>query len=384
MPRKRKNSVVQAGEVQKKYGVAWKVSAATKKVMRSNAYGSPLLKLPPEIRNYIYELVLGGQLVHIEYRSERRTVGRELFHRICGSTESEQATYKLFNEESENEASEDEDEDEDVPYMSRADSCEERHSECHWGGSEDSERIDTTILLTCRQVYYEARFIPFSTNTFSITSAGILKQFLKELHPVQRNAIGGLHIEYILTGSCDDFEPWEDLFTVENIKSLKGLRRLHLCIEQQFHREIQHYRDMREEGFQEMCFQGILKLQRLPLEEVTVVMTDDEFGEDEDEYRAWKLADMILCDAGIYRGDANSKELWAVYERLQEKYRWTLAEKRVFCEKLKAQFLQPCDQADCDTVMAEEASEREKQEAAMAQWRGVNYILTQRYALYRT
>ncbi|KAI9707800.1 MAG: hypothetical protein M1836_000762 [Candelina mexicana] len=328
--------------------------------MRVNARASPLLNLPPELRNYIYELVLGGRLVHI--LGESSFFQQKFDHCVCDNEVSEQAIYEESMEMIE-----------DCPYTSRVDSCDERHEGCHEDFYEELGRIDPTILLTCRQVYQEARFIPFATNTFSFNEADHLSQFLSKLFPVQRNAIHGIHIDYILEENAS-FKPWNDFFTVENVKSLKGLRRLHLCIEQRFHCEVEFYRHMREDAYQDVFFQGFLKLQRLPLETVTVVMTDNEFGKYEDEYRAWKLADMALHDDETHNDDAESKELWAVYERLQEQYRWTAADKRKFSEDMKARLLEPWDQAEFNRVRAEEAAERKKQDAARAEWRALTFL----------
>ena len=46
--------------------------------------------------------------------------------------------------------------------------------------------MDINLLHTCRQIYKEARFIPYSTNTFSFDTARILRAFIHLL--IQRSA----------------------------------------------------------------------------------------------------------------------------------------------------------------------------------------------------
>lgn len=55
-----------------------------------------------------------------------------------------------------------------------------RHNNCHYS-KQHTAKISTTILTSCRQIYNEARHIPYTTNTFSFGGPNSLTEFITYL-----------------------------------------------------------------------------------------------------------------------------------------------------------------------------------------------------------
>ena len=172
------------------------------------------LRLPREIKNRIYELVLGGNMLHIRrellkfkrnvIRSTKGFIKEQRFtNHICRSQISEEdAQHRFDTEEGRN------------PYVK---DIELRHSLCAPskpnGGAFAPLRMDINLLHACRQIYNEARFIPYSTNMFSFDTSRILRAFVHLL--VQRgvnvnSAIRSLHIDS--NTASHDLRGWTQAF----------------------------------------------------------------------------------------------------------------------------------------------------------------------------
>ena len=118
------------------------------------------------------------------------------FHtEICQAALSEKAAEDLFLAETKD--------------MWNADAIEDRHSACHY--ERFSERISTTLLATCRQVYNEARQILYSTNTFGFKTPSTLDSFTRYLQYPRL----GRHLKIrrvyldITVGAVDHVQRWK-------------------------------------------------------------------------------------------------------------------------------------------------------------------------------
>ncbi|KAF1835439.1 hypothetical protein BDW02DRAFT_495992 [Decorospora gaudefroyi] len=100
------------------------------KIARQNQQDSPLLRLPPEIRNRIFGYVLGGKTFHIEYSVNTET--------ITNTTKSEHAL---------------------------------------------------SPLAVCRQVFAETALLPFSLNTFRTFSPRIFNEWIANFPPAYAEVI---------------------------------------------------------------------------------------------------------------------------------------------------------------------------------------------------
>ncbi len=119
---------------------------------KRNSTVSPLLSLPPEIRNRIYDLVLGGQMLWISYN----------FHE-------------------------------------RHDIIKGRLKKIHTGFKLD-QKVQIGFLRVCRQIYGEAALLPYALNKFIFRTDCVRRKFEKITRPAQKRAVGKYEIGYY-TGS---------------------------------------------------------------------------------------------------------------------------------------------------------------------------------------
>ncbi|ORY11727.1 hypothetical protein BCR34DRAFT_317006 [Clohesyomyces aquaticus] len=322
-----------------------------------NTGESPLLRLPAELRNRIYDLVLGGHSIHIEgdkrqdtckieqpynqanwlaFAGEEANQRREcppyneplwtsfaggegqanwnglqewglqhcLHYYVCKAAISEDVAYQRSQDATLNEQ---------LPGPGIAanfwrhgdpfhiDSCAERHNRCYpdegfhkpaWmrpPGDRTSyartnvslnKTLNLSFLHTSRQVYQEARNLPFSLNTFGFRSVVAFKFFLFGLASFQTKAIKSLWI-FMRLGSCSDSKSawrWNNSLLTPSLRPyIQGVRILHISLSVvlagtgdngPFRQEIltPHLDDW---ALGLNCFRA------LPLEKVTVIVADD-------------------------------------------------------------------------------------------------------------
>ena len=173
-----------------------------------NNRDSPFLRLPPEIRNRIYDLSLGGGVIHISTRPCDKAHGGsyskdELYgtansspsppfvkfvHVICdGSVDAERNIWGNSQKASQAE----------VPscYAYYA-----RHSQCTdllkcAQEKRVTHSLPMSLIRVCRDIHREAALIPYSNNTFALGNIAELELFIKKsLLVPQRAAIKTLQI----------------------------------------------------------------------------------------------------------------------------------------------------------------------------------------------
>ncbi|KAL5121288.1 hypothetical protein ACEQ8H_000756 [Pleosporales sp. CAS-2024a] len=114
-----------------------------------NRHRSPLLRLPGELRNKVYEYVLGGVIVSVFPSVDARFAYQLHAHRTSPS-----ATL-----------------------------------------GEDPTMLEAMALLrVCRHIYAETRFLPLKLFTLHVNSGGSFFEFLKTLHPMERDAITTIQV----------------------------------------------------------------------------------------------------------------------------------------------------------------------------------------------
>jgi hypothetical protein len=116
----------------------------------------PLLALPLELRHQIYGHVLGGNWLHVN--AEGQSV------RICLNPRRFRLRYDVIKSS---------------PTRQRFISAHASHDDCFadCAKQETSWRLCLGILHVCRQVYLEARLVPFTTNTFVFEQRLVLERF---------------------------------------------------------------------------------------------------------------------------------------------------------------------------------------------------------------
>ena len=163
---------------------------------------TPFLSLlSQEMKNHIYELVLGGNLIHI--KRDLIISRRDVVHSTKGDIKEQRFTHQICSSHISEEDAEDR-------FYAEQDSClyvrdiELRHSRCGTatldGTTPAPSRMDINLLHACRQIYNEARFMPYSFNTFSFDSPRNLRAFVHLLirRGVNVNeAIRSLHIDLL-------------------------------------------------------------------------------------------------------------------------------------------------------------------------------------------
>ncbi len=242
--------------------------------MARNA-GSPFLRLPREIKNEIYKLVLGGQLIHT-YRDPHKN---ETTHYLCQANVSESDAHKVFVASK-------------GPWFSA--DLTDRHSYCNDGRTFQSRclrfpdqfvesksyaRLNLALLSCCRQIYLEAHLIAVSANTWSFTKPWDFRIFYLEslifpLIPLKTDLIRCLHLNITISTESDEF-CWNETFKLI-ARRLKSLQHLYLDIDQRPDPgpllKKWHFEKPAESSFLE----GLRRLKKLSLRTVTVTVSDSQ------------------------------------------------------------------------------------------------------------
>ena len=183
-----------------------------------NFHDSPLLKLPPEIRDKVWRYVLGDRLVHLRYE-------RLWKHHVCQNDGLESRDFEERTSESESYFV--------GPHESCQHHCKPRDRKAKAVCS-DIERLSLTVLRSCRQAYVESSHILGTTNTFDFVEISTFKQFLKMASVDQKPLIQRLRLT-LGNGSenpdmYSDFWAWDRVLTMSTVKSLSRLRSLRVQI----------------------------------------------------------------------------------------------------------------------------------------------------------
>lgn len=268
--------------------------------VEGNAATSGLLKLPPELRERIYKLVLGGNVIHIysemadqqtatepdddtwyspderfvvpdeaniEFekpttnRNQRKALVQQpaqklcISHSICCCTQTD-AEFIMSVKAEADEVRGDGDEHE---------SWDIRHEDCHFTESSHSEtqRLSLGLLGVCRQIHAEAALLPFQENVFSFQDFNELSNFMQLLNPSQVRAVQHLNIPML---------DYSDIPSIETKlkSSFRGLKSLTIILESGD--------DWEDEEERVGRFAELLQFKKLELGSVTVqgIVTDDD------------------------------------------------------------------------------------------------------------
>lgn len=150
---------------------------------------SPFMQLPPELRNRIYELVLGGNMIR---------VAKDLQARICFRYCSERRSHR---------------------------------GDYSWTTVVCERKVDLTDLAlprTCRALYSETSGLFFSSNVFDFFALHRFQAFERTLSPSQKASVRHLHFQprffgdVLSGGACSELS-----FQFTNmLNSLPGVRLL--------------------------------------------------------------------------------------------------------------------------------------------------------------
>ena len=227
---------------------------------------SPLLGLPAELRNQIYELVLGGELLHVD----QDIYGFNIT--ICQSQSAEMNAYKRFLNPSIDERAKIHGKYSLEDYFTvgdeyHVDPCSSRHNPkgCY---NFKTPSLHLSLLRVCKQIYDETRLVPYSANTFGFESSDVFNLYISTLTPSKRSALGRLHFTRTIpaTGMSEFKSP---------DPPLTGLRYLHLSLENwpSSHPECSKA-SLIEPNNTDTWIRDFLLLDRRLLKKVTVIVSD--------------------------------------------------------------------------------------------------------------
>lgn len=219
---------------------------------------SPLLRLPQEIKDQIYELAIGGMSIHIfESGTQEPNARQFLTNRICHAQISEFEAQELLEKAlGEN-------------YQSAANLTEctcptvervhDRHSCC--GDDMEVLRMNNLALLSsCRQIYSEVQPIFYAKTTFGFYGPPALERFVSSLSPPQRLMVRSIALTILPAKGCDVWH-WKRGFRFL-VKELQDVRSISL--------DLDLVRPFLNTGYEMM--DDFKELAKLPLKRAAVVM----------------------------------------------------------------------------------------------------------------
>ncbi|KAL8787814.1 MAG: hypothetical protein Q9213_002001 [Squamulea squamosa] len=333
---KRKKSIEKALTKSKpRKQVAFSIpKASTKAIIVRNASTSPLLRLPPELRNRIWTEVLGKRLIHLSHirsdnSSDDESSGddhnfygrRQWTHLVC--------QHDCPEDQPDRRVVDDEDEEEFI--------WEIAHYECdpndyafdpYLPASErfcDHLFMHLNILRVSRQVYVESNQVLWTTNTFSFDEGTSLKFFLNTRNIGQRRLIRNLRFQMDWRWGATG-KKWNSAVDIRMINSLTGLRTLRLKI---FYDVDEQTWSFLKDRFVQVSTQteGLRRLSTLPLitAEVVVRPSSQYFNR-----RLWQKIDSDQCARDIQRMLLNPQG-----EKIYADHQRELRETRERCQENK-------------------------------------------------
>ena len=150
-------------------------------------------------------------------------------------------------------------------------------------------RVDLNILGVCRQLYEEANHILWAKNTFSFDDPRSFEKFLRSLNPAQKRNLTNIHISAVIGGYGSamsttyqrarwDRNYWGKALKMSNLKMLRAVQTLHLCINQGFDCVSAFSNESADQQLQKGQQEDmglLLRLRALSVKHITVIVSDD-------------------------------------------------------------------------------------------------------------
>jgi len=304
----------------------------TPRRIERNETESPLLKLPAEIREQIWSALLGDRVIHVSHRPRGHVFSDECDpeiqpgthdstcncwfekpvwrHGVCTSRHTELQRFETWKGYTKARAAA-----EEAKSPGKKTKCLDAcHHSClpklvdiAHADDQQLEVLRLNILRTCRQLYVEANPLLWQTNTFSFDQGQDFKLFVQGRNTLPKRLLRKVRIDMRLCHLGPN--PWGDALSMGIIRSLKGLRTLHAHIGYEFTNYMVDRWSLGDEN-QKTSIGGLLKLMVLPLETVTVMMTNEPLrpGYDAIIKAASELA--FVEEVRSYLLNANGPEIW--------------------------------------------------------------------------
>ncbi|CAD6582110.1 MAG: hypothetical protein ASARMPREDX12_000758 [Alectoria sarmentosa] len=337
--------------------------AATKARIKGNALTSPLLRLPLEIRNKIWSEVLGDRLVHLRYLYDddhdfetneelhvslpwsnelQAGYGSAWRHLVCEedcpeNKEEEKLTTsdgEVFSTRSHRLCESNLEYDPIGPDMIYGD----RYCEFH-------EMMRLSVLRSCRQIYVEANQILWTTNTFSFADGTALRRFMMTLTINQRRLIKSLRLQMEWDMYMD--KEWNNALNMALVRSLSGLRRLRLRIDQHMDARIYECAKSNKNIYTSIFCKGLQKISTLPLTEAEVIVKNPQYWPEDG---VWTKADREEFAEVLRKLLLNPKGA-EIYAKDQLKRKEERRKEREYAAKIKASMSRPRLQAEAERMI---------------------------------
>lgn len=246
---------------------------------------SALLRLPQELKDRIYELACGGELLHISYRQPEN----KFYNYICPASVSDQQVYEdfstavgfwnppLFKVERQIGSTR--------AQISKSSASVYQHEHClemRTGGlllGHPSLRL--SLLRVCRQVYNEARLVPISRNTFAFEDPHLLRRFIDSISSIHRRAFRSVQLDMMLDSARIE-RAWNSAVFFVLVPHLRNLRNVDICIDlDDYHTLLPDDRHIDPQDSAWMS--DFLCLRHLPLKSATVIIRDKDSS-----YTVWR------------------------------------------------------------------------------------------------
>lgn len=151
-------------------------------------------------------------------------------------------------------------------------------------------KVDLNVLGVCRQLYEEANYLLWATNTFSFEDPKSFEKFFGSLNPAQKRNLKNIHISahigehfsnYTSTHQRSrwDSDYWGKALKMSTLRMLQGVQTLHLCINLGFQGFCPTLsKELAEEQIgrcRQEDMEPILRLRALSVKKVTVIVSDE-------------------------------------------------------------------------------------------------------------
>ena len=204
-----------------------------------------------------------------------------------------------------------------------------------WGYFEH-EMMRLSVLRSCRQIYVEANNILWTSNTFSFADSLTFKRFMMTRSIHQKRLIESLRLQM----EWVDYQ-WNKSLNMALVRSLSGLRRLRLNIEQRLLFGSYEWAKGHNLLYITTHFDGLKKLSTLPLTEVEIVVETPHIGSED---HLWTKADRQDFAEGLRTILLNPKGA-QIYAEDQLKWKEKCRRQREDDAKNKALIFKPRVQA---------------------------------------
>lgn len=223
------------------------------RIYNENAFKSPLLRLPPEVRNRIWYFLFGGMTIHVTADSRRGPVA----HAVCCSPLRDEYLAQKIKRLQQQSFSRTKPQTTDIRTPSDA------HKDCNWSGF--YPRLSFSALRACRQLHQEAALLPYQHNTFSFNSLEYMIPFLNGLVLAQARAIEKITVYYSRNYGNKTFN---QLLT----RKLKGLRHITIFVNCGW---MARYYNLRDEAIWNLWTGRLSVFRKLPIATVSVAACDN-------------------------------------------------------------------------------------------------------------